>query len=116
MKPGTEFHLPAVVIFHHDGGMSRVKLLGVGRPSGDPDHPCWDIPTKCLPDGLRKIGAKIVVHHVIPHPEAADTPEQIRAARDSYFVEALSEADAKRIESEPPDYWARLVDWSKKQE
>jgi hypothetical protein len=114
VKPGTEFHFPAVVLLHHDGGTSRVKILGVGRPSSDPDYPYWDIPTKCVPEALRRIGTKVVVHYVTQHPEAHDTADQIRDARDSYLVEPLSEADELRIDSESPAYWARQVDWPRK--
>ena len=109
MRQGTEFNVAAAVLCHLDGGQTRVKLLGVGRPDKDPDYPHWDIPTNSIPVQLRSVGSKIAIHYVTPRPEPNDSPDAIRAARDHYEVTHLADAAAEEIASKPPTYWARIV-------
>ena len=115
MKPGTEFHMPAKVIAHLDGGFTRVKLLVPGGDFGDTDYPVWEIPTDCFPLDLRKIGSRIMVHHTTKQAESKDTAEIIRADTRKFVIESLSEADEIKSKNASPRLRARPVNWPKKQ-
>ena len=85
MRFEPPFRQPAVMLFHLDGGFTRVQLLHVAG--------CWEIPTACIPPALRPIGSRLLV--VMPRfsVEAHDTPETIRLWLESCEVGPLAPED-----------------------
>jgi len=64
---------------------------------------------------LRSVGCRVMVHYTAKQPEEGDSAEVIRAHQTDYVVEPLSEIEEKKLADAPPKFWARLVDWPKKQ-
>lgn len=84
MKFGNDYREPVRVLFHQNGGFTRLEYLRLGH---------WvEIRTEIIPQDLRKIGSRFILSFGAIRPEQSDSAHDLRQALASmYHVERMED-------------------------